>query len=60
VEPEYPQRTGGKTALVFTGGGSLGAIQVGILRILLSYGIQPDFVVGALNASYFPAQNSAG
>jgi NTE family protein len=58
-------RTGGKTALVFTGGGSLGAIQVGMLRVLLSSGIQPDFVVGAsagaLNASYFAgAPNAQG
>jgi NTE family protein len=48
---------GTKTAFVFTGGGSLGAIQVGMLRALLSRGVQPDFVVGAsvgaLNATYF-------
>jgi len=46
-----------KTAFVFTGGGSLGAIQVGMLRALLACGVQPDFVVGAsvgaINASYF-------
>jgi NTE family protein len=58
-------RTGGKTALVFTGGGSLGAIQVGMLQVLLSSGVQPDFVVGAsagaLNASYFAgAPNAQG
>ncbi len=58
-------RAGGKTALVFTGGGSLGAIQVGMLRVLLSSGVQPDFVVGAsagaLNASYFAgAPNAQG
>ncbi|HKW55138.1 MAG TPA: patatin-like phospholipase family protein [Stellaceae bacterium] len=50
-------RLSGKTAFVFTGGGSLGAIQVGMLRALLSCGVQPDFVVGAsvgaINASYF-------
>jgi NTE family protein len=48
---------GKKTAFVFTGGGSLGAIQVGMLRVLLAAGLRPDFVVGAsvgaLNASYF-------
>jgi NTE family protein len=42
---------------VFSGGGSLGAIQVGMLRALLSSGLRPDFVVGAsvgaINASYF-------
>lgn len=50
-------RSPGKTAFVFTGGGSLGAIQVGMLRALLSCGVAPDFVVGAsvgaINASYF-------
>jgi NTE family protein len=56
---------GGKTAFVFTGGGSLGAIQVGMLRALLSAGVQPDIVVGAsvgaINASYFAgAPNAAG
>ena len=47
----------GKTAFVLTGGGSLGAVQVGMLRALLASGVQPDFVVGAsvgaINASYF-------
>ncbi len=50
-------RIDGKTAFVFTGGGSLGAVQVGMLRVLLAAGVQPDFVVGAsvgaINASYF-------
>jgi len=58
-------RNGGKTAFVFTGGGSLGAIQVGMLRVLLSSGVRPDFVVGAsvgaINASHFAgAPNAAG
>ena len=56
---------GGKTAFIFTGGGSLGAIQVGMLRVLLSSGVKLDFVVaasvGAINASYFVgAPNAAG
>jgi NTE family protein len=55
-------RTGG-TAFVFAGGGSLGAIQVGMLRTLLSYGVRPDFVVGAsvgaINAGYFAAAPNA-
>ena len=56
---------GGKTAFVFTGGGSLGAIQVGMLRVLLASGVRPDFVVGssvgAINASHFAgAPNAAG
>ncbi|HXD43920.1 MAG TPA: patatin-like phospholipase family protein [Pseudolabrys sp.] len=53
----YMTRTGEKTAFVFSGGGSLGAIQVGMLRALLVAGVTPDFVVGAsvgaINASYF-------
>ena len=54
---------GGKTAFVFSGGGSLGAIQVGMLRVLLSYGLRPDFVVGAsvgaINAAYFASAPTA-
>jgi len=54
---------GGKTAFVFSGGGSLGAIQVGMLRVLLAYGLKPDFVVGAsvgaINASYFASAPDA-
>lgn len=50
-------RTGGKTAFIFAGGGSLGAVQVGMLQALLEAGLFPDFVVGtsvgALNAAYF-------
>jgi NTE family protein len=46
-----------RTAFVFAGGGSLGAIQVGMLHVLLEAGLRPDFVVGssvgALNAAYF-------
>lgn len=47
----------GQTAFVFAGGGSLGAVQVGMLQALLEAGVHPDFVVGtsvgALNAAYF-------
>ena len=58
-------QSGQKTAFVFAGGGSLGAIQVGMLRVLLSAGLQPDFVigssVGAINAAYFAgAPNDEG
>lgn len=49
-----------RTAFVFAGGGSLGAIQVGSLRELVRAGERPDIVVGAsvgaLNASYFAAR----
>lgn len=45
------------TAFVFAGGGSLGAVQVGMLRALLAAGERADFVVGAsvgaINAAYF-------
>lgn len=53
-----------RTAFVFAGGGSLGAIQVGSLRELVKWGERPDFLVGAsfgaLNACFFagsPDQN---
>ena len=59
-----PQATE-KTAFVFAGGGSFGAVQVGMLRELTRYGVSADFVVGssvgAINASYFAsAPNPAG
>jgi NTE family protein len=48
-----------RTALVMAGGGSLGAVEVGMLRALLGWGIEPAMVVGAsvgaINASYFAA-----
>ena len=48
---------GKKTAFVFAGGGSLGAIQVGMLRTLTAHGIVADMVfgssVGALNGAYY-------
>src|SRR5262245_56070447 len=47
----------GKTAFVLAGGGSLGAIQVGMLQALAAAGLKPDFIVGssvgALNAAVF-------
>ena len=47
----------GKTAFVLAGGGSFGAIQVGMLRALMAHDVLPDFVVGAsvgaLNGMYF-------
>ena len=46
-----------KTAFVLAGGGSFGAIQVGMLRALVAHGVMPDLVVGAsvgaLNGIYF-------
>jgi NTE family protein len=47
------------TAFVLAGGGSLGAVEVGMLRELLSWGEAPSFVVGAsagaINGAYFAA-----
>jgi NTE family protein len=52
-----PARTRGGTAFVFAGGGSLGAVQVGMLKALLAADITPDVVVGAsvgaINGAYF-------
>lgn len=46
-----------KTALVFAGGGSFGAVQVGMLRALVAHGLKADMVVGssvgAMNGAYF-------
>ena len=48
-----------RTAFVFAGGGSLGAIEVGMLRALVERGINADVVVGssvgAINAVQFAA-----
>ena len=49
--------TGPKTAMVFSGGGSLGAVQVGMLQALSRAGVAVDMVigasVGALNGAFF-------
>ena len=46
-----------RTAFVFAGGGSLGAVQVGMLLELMHAGVSADLVlgssVGAMNAAYF-------
>jgi len=46
-----------KTAFVFAGGGSFGAIQVGMLHALVAHGVTADMVcgssVGALNGAYY-------
>ena len=34
------------TAFVLSGGASLGAVQVGMLRALVDEGISPDLIVG--------------
>ena len=47
----------GPTAFVFAGGGSLGAIQVGMLHALARHGVIADMVVGssvgAINGAYY-------
>ena len=54
-----------RTAFVFAGGGSLGAVQVGMLHELMHAGVSADLVlgssVGAMNAAYFAgAPHAAG
>jgi len=50
-------RTGKKTAFVFAGGGSFGAIQVGMMQALVAHGLRADLVVGssvgAINGAYY-------
>lgn len=49
-EPSRPRAvratTHGRRALVLSGGGNLGAIQVGILRAVYAKGFRPDLIVG--------------
>jgi NTE family protein len=57
-------RRGSKTtAFVLAGGGSLGAVQVGMLMALSDAGVRPDLVVGssvgALNAAFFAGEPTA-
>jgi len=60
--PAEPSREPHANAVVLSGGGSLGAIQVGALHALLEAGIRPDvFIgcsVGALNAAFMAADPS--
>src|SRR5688572_24566733 len=54
---------GMKTAFVLAGGGSFGAVQVGMLRELLARDIRPDLVVGAsvgaINGAYLAGNPTA-
>lgn len=49
-----------ETAFVLAGGGSLGAVQVGMLKALAFQDVKADFVVGtsvgAINAAYFAGE----
>ncbi len=53
-------KRGTKTAFIFSGGGNLGAVQVGMLRALTEAGIEPDLIVGcsvgAINGAGFAAE----
>ena len=52
--------TSSRKAFVFSGGGTFGAAQVGMLRALFEHDIRPDVVVGtsagALNAAFPPTR----
>jgi NTE family protein len=52
------------TAFVLSGGGSLGAVQVGMLQALAVRGVEPDLLVGtsvgALNAAYVAGHGFTG
>jgi NTE family protein len=58
----HGQPSGYRDAFVLSGGGSLGAIQVGALQALMDAGIRPDVVVGcsvgALNAAFLAVDPS--
>ena len=49
--------SGSRTAFVLAGGGSFGAVQVGMLKALAAAGIRPDLVVGssvgAINGAWY-------
>ena len=53
-----------RTAFVLAGGGSLGAVEVGMLEALAEAHVRPDFVVGssagALNAAFFAGRPDRG
>ncbi len=59
-KPASDKRAILKTAFVFAGGGSLGAVQVGMLQALVEHGVTADLVlgssVGAINAAYFAGE----
>jgi NTE family protein len=57
---DFLRRRGGPVAFVLSGGGNLGAIQVGMLRALVDHEVRPDLVlgasVGALNGAAYAQQ----
>ena len=58
-----PRTTYAGTAFVFAGGGSHGAVQVGMLRALHAFGVRADFVVGtsvgAINGVHYACDPTA-
>ncbi|HEY5758611.1 MAG TPA: patatin-like phospholipase family protein [Steroidobacter sp.] len=60
MEPIASASHARRTAFVFAGGGSLGAVQVGMLKALTRIKVTPDFIVGAsvgaINGAYFAAE----
>ncbi len=52
-----------RTAFTLAGGGSLGAVQVGMLEALVAHGVSADLIVGAsvgaINGAYFAARPDA-
>src|SRR5436305_1734843 len=52
------------TAFVLSGGGSLGAVQVGMLQALSDRGVRPDVLIGtsagAINAAYVAGHGNGG
>src|SRR5256885_2350856 len=64
LSPRRPRPAGGRrTAFVLSGGGSLGAVQVGMLKALFESGITPDILigtsVGAVNAAWVAGRPGA-
>jgi NTE family protein len=61
--PTATDRPATHTAFVLAGGGSFGAVQVGMLRELVSAGVAADLVVGssagAINGAYFAGAPNA-
>jgi NTE family protein len=56
-EEDEPEDTGPRTALVLAGGGTRGALQIGMLQVLTEHGFVPDRIygssVGAVNGAAF-------
>ena len=59
IVPAQERRTKRLTAFVLAGGGSLGAVQVGMLKALVRHRVIPDLVVGASWAACWESWASA-